>query len=314
VVGAPRVESLPAVVAMLVSRHRPRTTDHTLSRVLAQTIPLRLLVVVNVEADPETQKVVDAWAARRPEVEYLPIADNVGPAGAVRMGIETLLARRPDAEFIALFEDDDPPPEDGSLARLIGHLERCTPAQRVGGVGLHGACFSLRSAVLRRPELSEDGYADVDYLAGGWVPVFRRALLEEVGGYDPTFFFGLEELEFGLRVRAAGWRLHIIAGGGERHGSKDRWRPGGRALAEWNWRRYYSLRNLMVILLRRRRRLAALRVAVGRGIIKPLLWLPARPSSALRHLRFNVVAIRDALAGRMGRTLAPTGPGPTDDD
>jgi GT2 family glycosyltransferase len=290
---------------MLMSRQRPQATDCTLFRVFAQTMPVRLLVVVNVEADAPTRAVVEAWAARRCEVEYLPVADNVGPAGGVHIGVETLLRRCPDVEFIALFEDDDPPSDDESLARLVGHLQRFTPEQRIGGVALHGACFSWHSAVLRRPPLSEDGYADVDYLAGGALPVFRRALLEEVGAYDPTLFFGFEELEFGLRARAAGWRLHMIAGGDDWPRQKDRDRPASAALAEWNWRRYYSLRNLMVILLRRRRWFTALHVAVGRGIIKPLFSLPVKPASAVRHLRFNVTAIRDALAGKLGKTVPP---------
>jgi GT2 family glycosyltransferase len=293
------------VAAMLVSRRRPEATDDTLSRILSQTMPVCLLVVVNVEADADTQKVVEAWSARHPEVEYLPITDNVGPAGAVRIGVETLLRRRPDADFIALFEDDDPPPDDQSLAHLVGHLEQFAPVERVGGVGLHGACFSWPLAVLRRPALSEEGYAEVDYLAGGAVPVFRRTLFEEVGAYDPTLFFGFEELEFGLRARAAGWWLHIVAGGNDWQRRKGRGGMGQAALEEWNWRRYYSLRNLLVILLRRRRRITAVRVALVRGILKPLLLLPVRPSSAVRHLRFNVTAIRDALTGRLGRTVAP---------
>jgi GT2 family glycosyltransferase len=271
-------------------------------------MPLCLVVVVNVEADAETRGVVDSWSARRPEVDYLPVAENVGPAGGVHIGIETLLRRRPDVEFIVLLEDDDPPPEGDSLARLVGHLERYGPADRVGAVGFHGARFSWASAVLHRPALSEDGFADVDYLAGGAMPVFRRALLEEVGAYDPTFFFGFEELEFGLRARAVGWRLHIIAGGSGRHPTQ--WHAGGpTTLAEWNWRRYYSLRNLLVILLRRRRWLTALQVALGRGIVKPLLWLPRHPSSAARNLRYNSLAIYDALAGRMGKTVPPGGVG-----
>src|SRR5579884_2604667 len=130
------------VVAILVSRRRPQATDDTLSRVLSQTASVCLLIVVNVEADADTQKVVEAWSARRPEVEYLPLTENVGPAGAVAIGVDTLLRRHPDAEFIALFEDDDPPPDEESLARLVRHLDQFPSADRVGGVALHGACFS----------------------------------------------------------------------------------------------------------------------------------------------------------------------------
>lgn len=295
----------PNVAALLVSRQRPLETDRTLSRALTQTMGVSLLLVVNVEADVETRAVVESWTKRRTEVEYLPLDDNVGPAGAVHIGVETLLRRCPDAEFIAFFEDDDPPQGNDCLAQLVHHLGRQAPSRRIGGVAFHGGCFSPRWALLRRPALSGDGCAEVDYLAGGSVPVFRRALLEEVGGYDPTLFFGFEELEFGLRARAAGWRLHILDGYAGQPRRTMTQRQGGRQLVEWNWRRYYSLRNLLVILLRRRRRFAALHVALGRGLIKPLLWLPREPSAALRHIRFNVRAIRDAAAGKLGRTVTP---------
>jgi GT2 family glycosyltransferase len=292
----------PVVAGLLVSRRRPRDTDETLAQVVAQTLPLRLLVVVNVEADPETQGVVAAWSARHPHVEYLPVAENVGPAGAVGIGVELVLRRCPEAQFIALFEDDEPPPDPGSLARLVGHLDRQDPAHRIGGVGFSGAQFSARSAILQRPRLTGEGGADVDYISGGYMPVFRRALLDEVGTYDRTLFFGLEELEFGLRARDAGWRLQIIgADWGER-------RRAGVTLRDWSWRRYYTQRNLIVILLRRKRWLTALYVAVGRGLIKPLLWLPKEPRLAGRYLRYNAAAFRDAVTGRLGLTLPPQEP------
>lgn len=303
--------SNPAVASMLVARRRAEDTARTIERIAAQTLPVSYLLVVNVEADAETEDVVRAWNDDRLEVAYLPVVENVGPAGGVALGVRTLLQRCPTADFVALFEEDDPPPSDASLARLVAHLQQRTASERSGGVGFHGAVLNRRSARLQRPDLGGDGSVDVDYIAGGSCPVFRRELLEEIGAYDPTLFFGFEELEFGLRARAAGWRLEIISDG---TGRARRPATAGqtRQLGEWSWRRYYSLRNLMVILRRQGQTTLALRVGLVRGVAKPLVWLPLHPRLAARHLRFNVRAIRDAMAGRLGMTVLPepSGHGP----
>lgn len=291
-----------------MTRRRPAQTDETLAHIFAQTLKPSLLLVVNVEADAETERVVAAWSQRHPEVIYRPIAENVGPAGAVAAGIPDLLVRAPDAAYIGLFEDDEPPTDACAVARLVAHLDGQPASSRVGGAGYHGAQLNWTLARLRRPMVPAGGVADVDYLAGGSLPVFHRELFEHVGGYDPEFFFGFEELEFGLRARDAGWRLHLL---GRSNSSADgasaaAFRPGAWPEG-WSWRRYYSLRNLLVILLRRHRWFAAAHVAVLRGIGRPLLLLPRHPAAAVRHLRNNTAAIRDAVSGRLGPTLRTDG-------
>lgn len=295
----------PVVGSLLVTRRRPSDLARTLDRVARQTVPVSLLLVVNVEADAETAQIVADRSAGWPQLCHLPIPENVGPAGAVSAGVPEVLRRCPEAEYVAFFEDDDPPPSSDALGRLIAHLEAHSQGIRLGGAGFHGAVLDRRSARLRRPDTAPTGWADVDYLAGGSCPVFLREVLEEIGGYDPRLFFGFEELEFGLRARSAGHRLHIIA-----HDSFQvpRRRPDSHhELGEWSWRRYYSIRNLLVIMLRHGHAGAAARVALVRGLLKPLLWLPRRPRLAATHLRYNLLATRDALLHRLGRTVDPDG-------
>jgi hypothetical protein len=127
--------------------------------------------------------------------------------------------------------------------------------------------------------------------------------------FRPELFFGFEELEYGLRLRAAGWSLYVDG---------DRWRAGrimlGRldvgggpsvGLARTTWRDYYRLRNLIAILLGAGRRRAALRVSLLVGLGKPLANAPRQPGRALARLRLYWRACRDGWTGTLGRTIEP---------
>src|SRR4029453_7830814 len=76
-------------------------------------------------------------------------------------------------------------------------------------VGLVGSRFDRRRARLQRLPDSELGHGplDVDYIGGGHLPLYRVAAVRAVGVVDPSYFFGFEDLEYGLRLRSRGWRV-----------------------------------------------------------------------------------------------------------
>ncbi|WP_280157195.1 glycosyltransferase family 2 protein [Wenxinia saemankumensis] len=77
-----------------------------------------------------------------------------------------------------------------------------------------GARFGPVSRLLaaRRVPLDTPGRAcEVDWLAGASLMI-RRAVLEEVGGFDETFFLYFEETELCLRARRAGWTTRFVPG------------------------------------------------------------------------------------------------------
>ncbi|MEM7141711.1 MAG: hypothetical protein AAF548_11845, partial [Actinomycetota bacterium] len=72
-----------------------------------------------------------------------------------------------------------------------------------------------------------------------------------------------------------------------------------------SWRRYYSLRNLVLVLRRDRRGAAALRMSLVAGLAKPLANLPLRPRRSWENLRLNLLALHHGWTGRAGKHLDP---------
>lgn len=61
----------------------------------------------------------------------------------------------------------------------------------------------------RMTDTDPDLPRDVDWLSGCVLGVRRRAF-EAVGGFDPGYFMYVEDVDLGLRLRRAGWRLRYV--------------------------------------------------------------------------------------------------------
>jgi hypothetical protein len=181
---------------------------------------------------------------------------------------------------------------------------------RTGMVGLVGARFDWRRGrLVRLPDQELRGPVAVDYIGGNHFPFVRAAALRSVGTVHSDLFFGLDDLEFGLRLRRRGYAIYVDGGrwlrqraSGGRLGLELR--PSGR-VTDAGWRRYYSLRNAIWILRRNRRLGTAAMVTVIRGIGKPLANLFRDPAGAAALLRTNWAACRDGWSGRLGRVVEP---------
>src|SRR5262249_26629392 len=94
---------------------------------------------------------------------------------------------------------------------------------------------------------------DVGALSGACLLV-RRSCLESLGGLDERFFLYFEDVDLGLRARAAGWRVRLVPDARAVHAL------GGSAFRDRRafWRHYEtSRRQLFEKHLRGPRRLAA---------------------------------------------------------
>jgi rhamnopyranosyl-N-acetylglucosaminyl-diphospho-decaprenol beta-1,3/1,4-galactofuranosyltransferase len=288
--------------AVVVTFRRLATLQATLDAVFEQSKPPDTLLVVDNAADPEVRDSL----ARFPQAEYVASAENIGPAGAIAAGMERTIARCGPHDWILLIDDDDPPPIADALERLWA-AARSAPND-VGAIGLTGARFNTRSARLDRV-LDENlvELTDVDYIGNGQLPLYRALAIQDVGVFQPELFFGFEELEYGLRLRGAGWRV-VTSGELTREVRKLHGRSGlGRHARSGtepyqSWRRYYSMRNLLTITRRHGSPLTPLTLT-ARGIASGLL-------SVLRSRRLSAgtpswKGLVDGWSGRLGRTVEP---------
>jgi GT2 family glycosyltransferase len=217
------------------------------------------------------------------------------------MGMEILLRELGPRDWIGRVDDDLPHDLDNDVIReqmlLVDDLGAC-----VGAIGVRGARFDERRARLTSPaRLESRGHIEVDYIPTGFLPIYSVAAIREVGVFRGDYFFGFEEVEFGLRLKNAGWRVirldrpsHFPDSGGQT-----------RSLpSPTSWRDYYSLRNLIVLAHDYCGPTVVPRV-LARAVAR-LFWRSlSSPSSARERFQLFQKAVRDGLTGQMGRQLEP---------
>jgi glycosyltransferase involved in cell wall biosynthesis len=301
------VSGLVDVTAIIVTYRRPVELQAALAALRRQTLPPSAIIVVDNDAPS------GAPPALGTDVTVVCPGENLGPAGGIALGMHEALLRAGDDDWLVLVDDDDPPPSDQIIEELFACAQR---AAREGGdvaaVGMVGTRFDHRRGRARRvadDELQAE-VVEVDWIAGGQVPIYSVRAVRRVGVFDASLFFGFEELEYGLRLRAAGERLvipgRIARARRELHGRTG---LGARVPSTGGvaWRRYYSTRNLIVITRRYSTRRAATRALFRSGLggaVRSLVVL-RRPDLARASLR----GASDALRSRTGRTVEPDGVG-----
>ncbi len=174
----------------------------------AQTFPDFVIVV----ADNSGRKVA-AGVAGRPRVEVVESAGNVGFGAAVNAGW-----RAHPAEFL-LTINDDAYASPGWLAALV------QAAESDAGVGMCASRIVLRNSPEKLDSaglaIYPDGttkqrghglpagtYPDREevLLPSGCAALYKREMIDRIGGFDESYFLYGEDAELGLRGRLAGWK------------------------------------------------------------------------------------------------------------
>jgi GT2 family glycosyltransferase len=302
---------------VLVTFRRPDALTSHLHGLTKQSRRLDHLVVVDNGPTAGSRAIVNDHGAAATAVEHLEMSENLGPAGALSRGLARVLELAEHADddpWVVLLDDDDPPEREDLFEELLAFADsQVGQHPRLGMVGLVGARFDFRKGRIIR--LRDDELHDavaVDYIGGSQLPLVRVAAVRDVGVFDENLFFGFDDLEFGLRLRRGSY--DILVDGALAHwgrvnaGRLGDW-VGAPQLAGTNlrpWRRYYSLRNLIVILRRHGRWRAALRMSLTAGVAKGVVLLVRQPRAGGTHLVAGLRAVVDGWFGRLGRRLDPS--------
>jgi GT2 family glycosyltransferase len=147
-----------------------------------------------------------------PGARVIENARNAGFGAAVNQGIEAS-----GAPFIATL-NDDAAPHPGWLDALVRALERrpdagmCASAVRLyredrldsAGMLVASDASSKQRGHDRPPE--DFPVPEEVLFPSASAALYRRAMLDELGGFDGRFFLYCEDTDLGLRARWAGWK------------------------------------------------------------------------------------------------------------
>lgn len=291
---------------------RPDQLVQTLATLAQQTRLLDHLVIVDNGGDARPSLSGELASPRSARtVTLLTQEQNLGPAGALAVGLDHVLAHAPADAWVASFDDDDPPVISDTLEHLW-HVAQALMAEdpRCGAVGFNGSRFDrrrVRVRALHNDELT-GGPMPVAVLSGNHVPMVRLAALPEVGNYRSELFFGLDDFEFFLRMNSRGWTVYCDTDLMRRYrsarGRTGALIPPSRRLGEADWRRFYSIRNRVYIARTYAGAIPTARL-VAELAGKVLANGFRQPDVAWRHGRLTARACADGLASRLGRTWSP---------
>lgn len=294
---------------IIVTYRRPVAFQKALDFALTQERPPDEVIVVDNEGSDLITSIVDRAQAQGLPVRLIQPGDNLGPAGGTAVAMERILLDAEVDDWITRIDDDNEVDDRDIFGRLLEFaVEQHRIDPLVAAVGAVGSRYDWRRGRLIRIDDSEidAGPVDVDYVPTNLYPAFSVAAVRDVGVFDRKLFYGSSEVEYGLRLRRAGYRLLADPVLWRRLGRRWEHTAGARrTLRPFSWRRYYSLRNQIHILIEYGHPWTAVKVGTVRGFLKPLANVPFSPRLALTHLKWSSRAVFDGWRGRMGRTYDP---------
>jgi N-acetylglucosaminyl-diphospho-decaprenol L-rhamnosyltransferase len=257
-------------------------------------------------------------AVRRlaPDVRIVETGANLGYGAAANRGA----AEAPGAHVLVLNPDVEIGPE--AVARLVATLE-AEPQAGVVAPRLLDGDGSVQHSAFRFPSLGtfagqmigvrnvrSDQPAGADLVRPGWASgaalLVRRAAWDAVGGFDPAYFFFVEEVDFQRRLRDAGWGVLIDQRATAVHHGGARVIPAALfARSHDGWERYFGTRR------GRAAQVAARLLLSGTAATRALGWLavglarPSRRAEARAWAAMFAGVLRISLAKAPGALRRP---------
>jgi GT2 family glycosyltransferase len=184
-------------VVILTQGTRPTELSRSIASVLAQSqVDLQLVLVVNgttppLRVDPPDRLIV------LPENIGIPAGRNIGAAAA-------------DARLVMFLDDDAELLDPGLLAAVVDRFRR---DPHLGAMSIRLIDEEGRTQQRHVPRLgpwSAERPGPVTYFVGA-ACVVRAASFHSVRGFDPRFFYSMEESDLSWRLLDAGWSIWYSA-------------------------------------------------------------------------------------------------------
>ncbi|MBK6428822.1 MAG: glycosyltransferase family 2 protein [Blastocatellia bacterium] len=266
---------------------------------------VEVIVVDNGSNDEDVLRVVQATFSRK-WVTLVRNPENLGFTGGSNIGITIALERGASAVMLL---NNDARVERGAFATLLDYLAASPEAGLVsplildesgdriwaaGGVRARREVV-CRLGLARRPVAEAPTSPFSSYALIGCAIVVRAEVIERVGQLDNDYFAYLEDIDYSVRVREAGWRLDVVPAARVRH------RVSGASGGGYTPLRSYLLGRGTALFVRKR---GALDQRLGFAIAAPLGLLAALVREVPRGNGAAVVAkLRGYIDGLLARRV-----------
>lgn len=244
----------PTVSIVIVNWNGLRFLKECWPALAAQTYaPVELIVVDNASTDGSREWLqAQSFAPQTPAVQVVCNAANRGFAAANNQGLA--VAR---GAYVALL-NNDAYPDPGWLAALVAAAE----ANPQAGMFASLMVFADRPDVVQSAGIGLDRCGVAWDIAGGepasaqgqtlravfgpsaGAALYRRELLNALGGFDERFFAYLEDVDLAWRARWLGWGALLVPAARVRHVHSGTGRQGSA------FKTYYLARNKIHMLLK----------------------------------------------------------------
>ncbi|MBK8099345.1 MAG: glycosyltransferase family 2 protein [Planctomycetes bacterium] len=214
---------LPRVTAVVVNWNGGDMLAECLASLFAQTwTELEILVVDNGSKDDSIAKVQARWGdrlvlIRNAKNEGFARANNQAFAAATGEWVFLLnndAVAAPDAiERLMAFVQDRP--DVGTLACRINRFEEPNVFDSTGLLLYpDGVC---RPRGWQEKDLGQYDRAEMVLAPHGAACAYRKATIDDVGGFDEPYFCYLEDFDFGMRAQLLGWKCWYVPDSRIRH-------------------------------------------------------------------------------------------------
>jgi rhamnopyranosyl-N-acetylglucosaminyl-diphospho-decaprenol beta-1,3/1,4-galactofuranosyltransferase len=277
------------VAGVAVTYNRSAVLAETLHAAQAQSRPPDRLYVIDNASDDDTADVV-----RRefPDVVYLRMPENLGFPGGVAHGIDAAQRDGYDAYWLV---DDDSAPESDALETLTDSRNRgAGVVGSRGGFVRFGLIRHRDDPRVRHLRAERSASADFVLLDGSLV---LRSVIDSIGVPRVDYFMMLEDVEYSLRARRAGFEILVT--------DRDRMRRRhlGSAPGTALWRGHYQSRNHVRMALDFRSP-TLLFGCIARQVRLLAVALRA-PDRRWERVKLRSLGVWHGLRGRMGRRIDP---------
>jgi GT2 family glycosyltransferase len=290
--------------AFIMTFERSHLINDTIDKLLDQSLSPEKVLIIDNSVSSKTQDFFSDY--NNPKVEYFRVGKNLGPAGAAKIGLDRL--SQEGFKWIYWGDDDDPPFFKDNFEVL---LNMANTLPDCGCVGAVGQFFNRNNGLIERvpdEELQKTGELKVDTIAGNMSKIINaNVVLKNKVLPDETLFFGMEELDYDLRLQKAGYNLYVDRSLYLRYRMQSNnlgknVKRGLKKDSNRMQRDYYSTRNGLYIF-KKNRLILALLINIFRIFYKMIASFKYGSNYGKRYSSYLWRAMRHFLKGKKGRVV-----------